>query len=59
MTEIRSQSMVGPLKSVLMKRPEQSYGSQTEIADRWKDLNYNGPPNLPWASVLGQRSASA
>tara|TARA_Y100000590_G_scaffold415658_1_gene513655 strand:- start:8018 stop:8872 length:855 start_codon:yes stop_codon:yes gene_type:complete len=38
--------MVGPLKSVLMKRPEESYGSQSEIAHQWKDLNYSGPPSL-------------
>ena len=46
MTETQSQSMVRPLQSVLMKRPEQAYGSQSEIAHQWKGLNYSGPPNL-------------
>ncbi len=46
MTKVRSQSMVGTLKIVLMKHPKQAYGSQTEITHQWESLNYNGPPDL-------------
>lgn len=45
MKQTRCQSMVGTVKSVLMKRPEQAYGSQSEIAHQWKELNYGGPPD--------------
>ncbi len=38
--------MVGTLRSVLLKRPEQAYGSQSGIAQQWKELNYGGPPDL-------------
>lgn len=42
--------MVGTMKSVLMKRPEQAYRTQSAIASQWKELNYIELPNLSKAA---------
>lgn len=41
-----SQSMVTPLKRVVVKRPQQAFRSQTEIERQWKSLAYTAPPDL-------------
>jgi N-dimethylarginine dimethylaminohydrolase len=35
---------VGALESVLLKRPEDAFGSQDSIDAQWRDLHYGGPP---------------
>ena len=42
----RCQSMVGELKTVLMKHPEKAYKNESSLKRQWSDLNYLGQPNL-------------
>jgi len=44
-----SQSMVGPLRRVIVKRPREAFRDKTAIESQWKDLNYTGPPDLAGA----------
>jgi len=44
-----SQSMVGPLRRVIVKRPREAFRDKTAIEVQWKDLNYTGPPDLAGA----------
>jgi N-dimethylarginine dimethylaminohydrolase len=44
-----SQSMVGPLRRVIVKRPRQAFRDKAAIEAQWKDLNYTGPPDLAGA----------
>jgi len=43
---IGCQSMVAPLRSVIVKRPEEAFRSHEHIAREWKDLGYTRPPDL-------------
>ena len=42
----RCQSMVGELKTVLMKHPEKAYKNEVSLKSQWSDLNYLEQPNL-------------
>src|SRR5215813_2034727 len=46
MTGFGSQSMVAPLRRVIVKRPEEAFRSRDHINKEWKDLGYPRPPNL-------------
>jgi len=50
MASVGSQSMVAPLKRVVMKRPEEAFRNAQQIAAQWKDLNYVSAPDLAGAS---------
>ena len=39
------QSMVTPLRAVAVKRPEDAFRGRIAIADQWRALGYNRPPN--------------
>src|SRR6478672_9450128 len=39
------QSMVAPLRAVVVKRPEDAFRSRTAIADQWRALGYTRPPD--------------
>jgi hypothetical protein len=40
------QSMVGPLRRVIVKRPEEAFQNAQAISDQWRGLNYLRPPNF-------------
>jgi len=42
--------MVGPLRAVIVKRPEQAFRSSAAIQAEWKELGWTRPPNLEIAS---------
>src|SRR5262245_25630500 len=42
-----AQSMVAPLRRVVVKRPEQAFQSDDSIDRQWRPLNYLRPPDLP------------
>ena len=42
--------MVGPLRAVIVKRPEQAFRSSGAIQAEWKELGWTRPPNLEIAS---------
>lgn len=44
------QNMVGPLRSVVVKRPKEAFRSSAAIETEWKALNYLRPPDLPIAT---------
>src|SRR5262245_33488671 len=46
MTAFGSQSMVAPLRRVIVKRPEEAFRSRDHSDKEWKDLGYTRPPNL-------------
>ena len=46
MTAFGSQTMVAPLRRVIVKRPEEAFRSRDHINKEWKDLGYTQPPNL-------------
>jgi arginine deiminase len=46
MTAFGSQSMVAPLRRVIVKRPEEAFRSRDHIDKEWKDLGYTRLPNL-------------
>ena len=41
-----SQSMVAPLRRVIVKRPAEAYVSPERIAAEWRPLAFTGPPDL-------------
>src|SRR5262249_20499695 len=43
---VGSQSMVTPLRRVIVKRPQQAYVNSAKIAAQWKDLVYTAAPDL-------------
>ncbi|HYR83213.1 MAG TPA: arginine deiminase family protein [Terriglobia bacterium] len=47
---IGSQSMVAPLRSVIVKRPEEAFRNREAIEKEWKPLGYTRPPDLERAS---------
>jgi len=50
MVSVGSQSMVAPLKRVILKRPEEAFRNAQQIAAQWIDLNYVAAPDLAGAS---------
>lgn len=42
--KVSCQSMVGELKTLLLKDPRDAFVSDEQIALQWKDLNYTAPP---------------
>ena len=42
--------MVGPLRAVVVKRPEQAFRSASAINAEWKELGFTRPPNLEAAA---------
>lgn len=49
MLAVGSQSMVAPLKRVILKRPEEAFRNSQQIAAQWQDLNYTAAPDLAGA----------
>jgi arginine deiminase len=47
---VGSQSMVDPLRRVIVKRPQQAYIDNARIAAQWKDLVYTDAPDLQRAN---------
>jgi N-dimethylarginine dimethylaminohydrolase len=47
MMRFGSQSMVAPLRRVVVKRPDEAF---VRIDDEWRELNYTRPPALPKAA---------
>jgi len=45
-TGFGSQSMVAPLRRVIVKRPEEAFRSRDHIDNEWKDLGYGRAPSL-------------
>ena len=58
MSSVGSQSMVAPLRRVIVKRPEQAFRSPEHIEREWKALAYTRPPDLVRASKDHQRFTS-
>jgi N-dimethylarginine dimethylaminohydrolase len=50
-----SQSMVAPLRRVIVKRPDQAFRSRDDIDKEWKDLGYTRPPDLQRAALHHQQ----
>jgi arginine deiminase len=50
MNSFGSQSMVAPLRRVIVKRPEEAFRSREHIEKEWKGLAYTRPPDLARAS---------
>ncbi len=46
-----SQSMVGELKGVVVKRPAEAYRDRTQVSAQWQPLNYLGEPDLDRAAA--------
>ncbi len=44
-----AQSEVGAIRRLVLKRPGEAFQSNEFINDQWKDLNYEGPPDLAHA----------
>jgi N-dimethylarginine dimethylaminohydrolase len=55
---IGSQSMVAPLRSVIVKRPEEAFRDRAAIEKEWRSLGYTRPPDLEQASEDHQRFVS-
>jgi N-dimethylarginine dimethylaminohydrolase len=47
---VGSQSMVAPLRRVIVKRPAEAYVDAAKIAAEWRDLAFTGPPDLARAA---------
>src|SRR5437773_10293525 len=47
---MHNSSMVGPLKRVVVKRPEEAFRSAAAIEQQWRDLAYTRPPDLDRAT---------
>jgi len=41
-----SQSMVTPLRRVIVKRPQEAFGTDAQIHAQWQDLGYLAPPDF-------------
>ncbi len=46
MNQYGSQSMVAPLRRVVVKRPKDAFRDAAAIEAQWKELNYTAPPDL-------------
>src|SRR5215475_2290633 len=55
MTGFGSQSMVAPLRRVIVKRPEEAFRSRDHINKEWEELGYTRPPNLEDAARHDQQ----
>ena len=53
------QSMVAPLRRVIVKRPQSAYRNADSIAAQWRDLAYTAPPDLVRASQEHERFVSS
>jgi len=49
-TDVGSQSMVAPLKRVIMKNPTSAWLDQNTVGAQWQTLNYNQEPDLTAAN---------
>jgi len=58
MKSFGSQSMVTPLRRVIVKRPEEAFRSPEQIEKEWKALAYTRSPDLPRAVRDHERFAS-
>jgi dimethylargininase len=45
------QSMVAPLRRVVVKRPKDAFGNAASVAAQWEALNYTAPPDLDAAEA--------
>lgn len=52
------QSMVAPLRRVIVKRPQEAFRNEQQIASQWKDLVYTAPPDLRRACEEHERFVS-
>lgn len=50
--------MVAPLRRVVVKRPQEAFKSEQQIASQWKELVYTAPPDLTLASEEHERFVS-
>lgn len=46
MTQYGSQSMIGELKGVVVKRPQEAYRDRTQVTAQWRALNYLSEPDF-------------
>ena len=53
-----SQSMVAPLRRVIVKRPQNAYRNPESIASQWQKLAYTAPPDLVRAAKEHERFVS-
>ncbi len=51
MTTYGCQSMVGEIRGVLLKRPQEAYVDQGQVAAQWRKLNYFGEPDFATAAA--------
>jgi N-dimethylarginine dimethylaminohydrolase len=54
-----SQSMVAPLRRVIVKRPAEAFGSAAAIESQWRDLGYTAPPDLEKSTAEHRRFVEA
>ena len=57
MTNYGCQSMVGELKGVLLKRPQEAYIDQARVVEQWRALNYLGEPDYATAAAQHEQLA--
>ena len=50
-----SQSMVAPLRRVVVKRPQEAFGASERIAREWADLGFTAAPDLARAASEHER----
>jgi N-dimethylarginine dimethylaminohydrolase len=50
-----SQSMVAPLRRVVVKRPQEAFGARERIAREWADLGFTHEPDLGRATAEHER----
>ena len=55
MNSVGCQSMVARLRRVIVKRPDEAFGSPDQIGKQWKQLGYTRPPDVARASADHQR----
>jgi dimethylargininase len=55
---VGSQSLVAPLRRVIVKRPEEAFGSALKIDEEWRRLGFTGPPDLERAASEHRRFVS-
>jgi N-dimethylarginine dimethylaminohydrolase len=52
---VGSQSLVAPLRRVIVKRPEEAFRSPGKIDEEWRRLGFTGPPDLDRAVAEHRR----
>ncbi len=57
MTSYGCQSNVGEIKGVLLKRPQEAYLNQQQVAAQWRELNYFGEPEFEAAATQHEQLA--